>query len=92
MTEMTEVDVPRRFRRQVYGWLFGVHYALVMLTALWPVGEDGDRCGMAIRNVTRDTGCGVLARERAGVTLFFLLLAVPFGVSYLARCARDGRD
>jgi hypothetical protein len=91
-------------RRKTYGLVFGILYAGVLVTALFPVSLSDSsglrvqavvKCGAAIKaalDVGLDEACAQAGRARIANTVRLLLLAVPFGVAYVAACARERND
>ncbi len=98
VTAADEVETRSWTRRRTYGLVFGILYAGVVLSALFPVSLDQynpsdapERCGMAVKAAFEggDTACGAAGRGRLGTGVAFLLLSVPFGVAYVAASARE---
>jgi hypothetical protein len=89
-----------RSRRRLWGWAFGVLYAVVLLAALLPIHVENpiDRttvgCGTGLRSAMYDGDslCGEKGRKRVATAGGFLLVSLPFAVAYVAACARERRD
>lgn len=83
-------------RRRTYGLLAGLLYAPAVLAALLPVSVTTSggtaKCGTAVRAAMTTTDgeiCTEAGRDRVTTSLRFLLLAVPFGVAYVAASDRE---
>ena len=90
---MTEITGSRRDRRILYASLSVVLWSVATLLGVFPVASGGHGCGLPVA-VAFDPGTSGECREKALTRVawmsLFAMHAVPFGVAYVAACARDG--